>query len=167
MSNRMGIKLSFAKKAVPAVAGIFAVSAPAIVGAMNALTCRAQSGNAATARFDVASVKPSKDCGAQGGAPGVKRGGSVSLSPGRLHVCGTLEDPIQNAYVVYADGRSNRRLQARLYGPPLSGGPAWIRSDRYLIDAKPERAASQEMMNGPMMQTLLEERFRLKVRREM
>src|SRR5262249_28158739 len=89
------------------------------------------------------------------------------LSPGRLHVCGTLEDLIQNAYVVYADGRSNRRLQARLYGPPLSGGPAWIRSDRYLIDAKPERAASQEMMNGPMMQTLLEERFRLKVRREM
>jgi uncharacterized protein (TIGR03435 family) len=41
-----------------------------------------------------------------------------------------------------------------------------MRSDRYLIDAKPERAAGQEMMNGPMMQALLEDRFRLKIHRE-
>jgi uncharacterized protein (TIGR03435 family) len=41
-----------------------------------------------------------------------------------------------------------------------------MRSDRYLIDAKPERAAGQQMMNGPMMQALLEDRFRLKIHRE-
>jgi uncharacterized protein (TIGR03435 family) len=41
-----------------------------------------------------------------------------------------------------------------------------VGSDRYLIDAKPERAASQEMMHGPMMQAILEERFHLKIRRE-
>jgi len=166
MSNRIGIGLSFAKKAALAAAGISAVAAPTIVGIMNAPFSRAQSVSAATPGFEVASVKPSKDCGAPGAAAGGRKGGGVSLSPGRLHVCGTLENLIQNAYVVYTDGRSNRTLQARVSGPPLAGGPAWIRSDRYLIDAKPERATAQEMMNGPMMQALLENRFHLKIRRE-
>jgi len=166
MSHRIGIRLSVAKRAIFTVAGIFALAAPIIVGVMSAPSSRAQTASSATLKFEVASVKPSKDCGAPGAAAGGRRGGGVSPSPGRLHVCGTVEDLIQNAYVVYADGHTNRRLQARASGPPLSGGPAWIRSDRYLIDAKPERAAGQEMMNGPMMQALLQERFRLKIRRE-
>ena len=32
----------------------------------------------------------------------------------------------------------------------------------YTVAAKAERAASREMMNGPMLQMLLEERFKLK-----
>ena len=42
----------------------------------------------------------------------------------------------------------------------------WISSERYTIDAKPEAVQSQEMMHGPMLQTLLEDRFHLKVHRE-
>ena len=43
----------------------------------------------------------------------------------------------------------------------LEGGPARIDSDRYQISAKAGDAVSKEMMNGPMLRALLEERFRL------
>lgn len=45
--------------------------------------------------------------------------------------------------------------------------PGRITSGRYTIDAKAEGPASQEMMRGPMLQALLEDRFKLRVRREM
>jgi uncharacterized protein (TIGR03435 family) len=48
----------------------------------------------------------------------------------------------------------------------LEGGPARIVSDRYQISAKAGDAVSKEMMNGPMLRALLEERFRLKFHRE-
>jgi uncharacterized protein (TIGR03435 family) len=49
---------------------------------------------------------------------------------------------------------------------PIEGGPAWINSDSYLINAKAEGTPNPEMMMGPMMQVLLEDRFKLKIRRE-
>jgi uncharacterized protein (TIGR03435 family) len=49
---------------------------------------------------------------------------------------------------------------------PISGGPSWIDSDRYTIDAKAEERVNIEMMRGPMMQSLLEDRFMLKLHRE-
>ena len=119
-----------------------------------------------TAKFEVASVKLSRDCGNPAGAADGRRSGGASPSPGRLHVCGPVASLIQSAYVIFADGRTNRMLEARASGPPLSGGPEWVRSDNYLIDAEPDQATSQEMMNGPMMQRLLEERFHLVLRRE-
>jgi uncharacterized protein (TIGR03435 family) len=39
-------------------------------------------------------------------------------------------------------------------------------SARYTIDAKTDIAATREAMRGPMMQAVLEERFKLKIRRE-
>ena len=48
----------------------------------------------------------------------------------------------------------------------IYGGPGWINSERYAIDAKAEDPQTQEMMRGPMMRTLLEDRFKLRVRRE-
>jgi uncharacterized protein (TIGR03435 family) len=49
---------------------------------------------------------------------------------------------------------------------PISGGPAWIKSDRYRIDARAESNTSPRVMDGPMLQALLEDRFKLKIRRE-
>jgi uncharacterized protein (TIGR03435 family) len=49
---------------------------------------------------------------------------------------------------------------------PISGGPAWINSDRYDIDAKAEGAPGQKTMRGPMLQALLEDRCKLKIHRE-
>jgi uncharacterized protein (TIGR03435 family) len=46
------------------------------------------------------------------------------------------------------------------------GGPGWVDSDYYEIVAKAEGAPGQAIMHGPMMQSLLEERFKLKLHRE-
>ena len=50
---------------------------------------------------------------------------------------------------------------------PISGEPAWANSGRYTIDAKPESPQTAGMMRGPMLQTLLEDRFRLKIHRDL
>jgi uncharacterized protein (TIGR03435 family) len=48
----------------------------------------------------------------------------------------------------------------------IEGLPDWANSERYTIEAKAQGNPGQPMMNGPMMQALLEERFRLKVHAE-
>jgi uncharacterized protein (TIGR03435 family) len=45
-------------------------------------------------------------------------------------------------------------------------GPAWIESELYTIEAKAERPVDRDVMSGPMLQTILEDRFKLKLRRE-
>jgi len=50
--------------------------------------------------------------------------------------------------------------------PPVESGPAWIRSERYQINATAPGAPSEGLMRGPMLQTLLEDRFHLKIHRE-
>jgi uncharacterized protein (TIGR03435 family) len=54
-------------------------------------------------------------------------------------------------------------VSPNLFQMPISGGPSWLDSDRYSIDAKAERPVNTEMMKGPMMQALLEDKFKLKV----
>jgi bla regulator protein blaR1 len=121
--------------------------------------------SAAAPRFEVVSIKPCKD----GDLPFDGRGGGAGPSrpsPGRLHLdCVTLtggKGLIRRAYGVFADGRLRRHWTAL----QVEGGPAWASSDRYTIDAKAEGQPSAEMMSGPMMQALLEDRFQLKVHRE-
>jgi uncharacterized protein (TIGR03435 family) len=50
----------------------------------------------------------------------------------------------------------------------LDKGPDWIYSEesRYAINAKADDSAPQEVMQGPMMKALLEDRFKLKIHRE-
>jgi len=109
-------------------------------------------------RFEVASVKPCnnppRSVGLHGG-PG---------SPGRLTLnCEPLSILIQRAYLIYRDGRVSGDP---FFLVPITGGPSWIDTDRYDIDAKAESPQSEGMMMGPMLQALLEDRFRLKVHRE-
>ena len=65
----------------------------------------------------------------------------------------------------------------RIDGAQLSGGPAWIRSDRYAIEAKPEKAERPEDPTAPIsdeqanrtrerVKALLAERFHLAVQIE-
>jgi uncharacterized protein (TIGR03435 family) len=118
--------------------------------------------------FEVASIKSCAP-GEQGGggrSGGVGRGGgpdSQGPSPDRLNlVCQPVKSLVRMAYVMFAGGH---RLPP---GPltPLEGGPGWLDTERYKIDAKAEGAPGQEMMRGPMLQALLEERFKLKTRHE-
>lgn len=50
-------------------------------------------------------------------------------------------------------------------GLQLDGGPSWVRSDRYEVDARAEGSATFEQMR-PMLQSLLADRFKLTLRRE-
>jgi uncharacterized protein (TIGR03435 family) len=73
-----------------------------------------------------------------------------------------VKNLINQAYVFFANGHVNPLVM----GASVEGGPGWINSERYQVDAKAEGPHSQGMMHGPMLQTLLEERFKLKIRRE-
>ncbi len=75
----------------------------------------------------------------------------------------TVKGLVQMAYVLFANGHVNPPWSGSV---PVNGGPGWINSDRYEIDAKAEGPQSQGMMRGPMLQTLLEDRFKLKLHRE-
>jgi uncharacterized protein (TIGR03435 family) len=66
---------------------------------------------------------------------------------------------IDQAYRTLPDGRRNLQIA-------VEGGPSWINSDEYEISAKAEGTPSQEVMSVVMLQALLEDRFKLKIRRE-
>lgn len=102
------------------------------------------------AKFDVASVKVS--AGEAGSGRGRKGPPPFASDPTRLtarHL--TLKGLISRAYGI------DEAL--------VTGGPGWIDSDRYDIDAAVEKPASREQMLV-MLQALLADRFRLKVHRE-
>jgi uncharacterized protein (TIGR03435 family) len=104
------------------------------------------------ADFEVASVKP---CNIEYKAD--------IPSPGFMHLgCQTVLELIRSAYVFYEDGHFHPGSVDRV---PIEGGPTWINSRRFIVDAKASTPQGPEMMRGPMMQTLLRERFKLSVHR--
>jgi len=106
---------------------------------------------AAGPRFDVATIRLSPDC--------VDRGRERD-SPGRFGVqCVSLREVIRVAY-----GNVGTLSQGRL--PDVLGGPRWIDTDRYDIQATAPGDAGLDQMYGPMMRSLLEDRFHLKLHDE-
>jgi uncharacterized protein (TIGR03435 family) len=104
--------------------------------------------------FEAATIKPATGCMGPG------RGGP--MGPGRLTMgCTTLRDLIRIAYGAFAGGPAPdpRWLQ-------IIGGPKWLESDQYNIEAKATGTPGLLEMMGPMMQALLEDRFKLKLHRE-
>ena len=102
-------------------------------------------------RWEAVAVRP---CGAP-----TRR--SIDVTPGRLSItCLSVMVLIRIAYDA---------LQKTFPEDvnPVSGGPAWIKSDLYTIQAKAEGTPSAAEMHRPMLQAILEDRFKLKIRREM
>ena len=78
-------------------------------------------------------------------------------------VCMDLRYLIEDAYVKYLEPGAFRRRWIF----PVTGGPDWLDTDLYSIDARPVNPpVERQTMGGPMLQVLLEERFKLKLRRE-
>jgi uncharacterized protein (TIGR03435 family) len=113
---------------------------------------------AARPQFEVASLKLNIGCRFEGG--------SIFPSPGRLELpCFTLQFFIQYAYGIFANG-----VSANVQPLKMEGVPDWAQSDLYSLVAKAEGPASLPVLAGPMLRTLLEQRFQLKthwVTREM
>jgi bla regulator protein BlaR1 len=152
LTGRVARELSLAKKLTLAAAGVAALGAPVVIGAMSAPRLRVQSSSAVIPKFVMASIKP---CAAF-------HNGQVPEFPGRLQAgCTTLQRYMQKAYGAFGNGHANP-----LSSITITGGPAWTDSDLYEIDAKAGGPEGQLMMKGPMLQALLEDRFQLKVHRE-
>jgi uncharacterized protein (TIGR03435 family) len=113
--------------------------------------------SAAQARFEVASIKPTKQCAVLGGSP----------TPGRVSTCGALAFMIQGAYDVYTKGRGfNPGVMTVAWTANIEGAPGWLQTELYQIEAKAAGNPPQIVMNGPMMQALFEDRLKLKTHLE-
>ena len=111
----------------------------AILAAITALVVFGQP--VARPKFEVASVKPSAE----------QRFKMVRPLPGRLTADAPVQLLMQNAYGV-------QPFQ-------IAGGPDWINSEHYQIEAKADGKASRDQILL-MLQALLEDRFQLKTHRE-
>jgi bla regulator protein BlaR1 len=134
MTNRIGRRLNRANKFVLASAGISALAVPLMVGMGNAPSVLAQSPAMPPRRFDVAAIKPDNS-GANFLGIRVVPGGGLRV------VNATLRSLIREAYQV-------RDFE-------LAGGPAWLDSARYDIEAKGQvEVGSQEQTGLQIMKML-------------
>lgn len=123
-------------------------------------------------RFDVAAIRecgPEPPASAGSGGRG-SRGGNVTTSTGRVMIdCATVALLVRNAYndvPRVAAGEqvgefNNMSGPSTADHPIVRGIPAWAGSIRYQIEATAPPDADRLTMVGPMLQTLLEERFKL------
>jgi len=151
MSYNPAEQLTLAWRVGLAAAAAIALAAPIALGILNAPPIRAQSATA-TAKFEVASVK---------------RGGSAPANPIELNLVGSIARS-SNGGRFHAANASLQLLIQWAFDVKtfqIAGTPAWANSEGYDITAKAEGGANFEEMR-PMLQCLLTDRFKLKLRRE-
>jgi hypothetical protein len=140
LSGRITQDLTFAKRFALTAAAIAALGVPVAVGIAN------------TATFEEASINACR----------AFRKAAVKQRPGVFHSqCTTAQRLIQQAYGLFADGHWNPGSSLN-----VTGGPAWVSSDLYEIRADASNSQGRAMMNGPMLQRLLIDRFKLRFHRE-
>lgn len=165
MKNRIRRELGCGDKFLLAIVGLTVVAGPLGVGIMDAPALWAQSGKAAATvvatsslpSFEVASIKPSNPNSQL--KVDFARGGRLSISHG------TLRFLIKIAYDVNDD--------------EISGGPAWLGSKRFDLQAVPDEQIPGDpahmtddqlrLFHQPTrlrLQRLLAERFQLELRKE-
>jgi bla regulator protein blaR1 len=171
LHGRIAGELSFGKKMALAAAAAAVIAAPVLVGVFGAPMLRAQSAAAERPRFEVASIRQCDANSEPGAGPGGGRNGGGGAGGGagvggRLDMpCSTLAHMIEVAYLEYATGERPATMQ--FLPLPIEGAPDWVSKTRYQIHAETEVGSpSPFMMRGPMLQTLLEDRFQLKLHRE-
>jgi uncharacterized protein (TIGR03435 family) len=142
MANRVGRRLNAMGRMLLAVAATALLAGPVGLGLLDAT---AQSSNTPRPQFDVVSIKRTPE----NTGPGAD---FASMPGGRLHA--------RNNEVMNLIGNAYDLPQYR-----VTGAPEWLTTDRYDIEAKTEGAPSRPQMML-MVQTLLEDRFKLKVHRE-
>jgi uncharacterized protein (TIGR03435 family) len=141
MSRPISVRLTFAKKITLAVVAIATPAVPISVRLMNAP--KVQAAPATTPKFEVASVKS-----ISGGGGGRKSTGGLRFGSGTVTSA--------------PDGVTVRQIILEAYHltqSQVSGGPSWLDSDRFALQAKTE--TSDRSVVSLMLQTLLAERFKL------
>jgi uncharacterized protein (TIGR03435 family) len=155
MNHRTAERLSFGKKLLLWAAGTMVVAGPFLAGGLSAPQARAQSQTGTPLAFEVASVKANHSSD--------MRGMNFQFLPG-----GRISAKGVPVFLLIAEAYDVAFQSVR-----ISGGPAWIRSfdDRYDIDAVAPKGSipagltskARQKKTRLMLQTLLAERFKLKV----
>jgi uncharacterized protein (TIGR03435 family) len=155
MKPRVEPVLNFVQRASFAAAAVCAVALVIMSDFVNVAVARAQFPDDNSLKFEVASIRRCKS-----DFPADRRSSaSESPTPQRIHLrCQTVEQLIQWAYLNFADARYNPWTNT-----PIEGGPSWIHSELYEIDAEAGSPVGRGIMNGPMLRALLEERFNLRI----
>jgi uncharacterized protein (TIGR03435 family) len=123
--------------------------------------------------YDAATIKPCEAEENPTGARGTAGGTNATFSPGHFFVpCVTTGQLIYLAYAAYGvateqhlinddSGEAANEIKVR-------GGPSWVHSlrDKYSIEATAEGATERTVLMGAMLQSLLEDRFHLKIHRD-
>ena len=155
MTHRFGEHLSPHRKLLLASIALAAFIGPVVLGLVKLPQASAQeqqSANAPRLSFEVATIKPNR-------ASDNNR--MVRVTPGNFSVVGMpLKELIRFAYDLKSDAQ-------------LIGGPGWVNSDRFDIEAKEDETQTQALNKLPppemskqvrmMLQSLLADRFGLKV----
>jgi uncharacterized protein (TIGR03435 family) len=151
--ERIARDLTFTRKLTLGVAATAALLMPIVIGIAEGPAISALTSTVSAPKFETASIKP---CGA------FRRNTAPYLFPGKVFSgCTTVQRFIGQAYGNFANGHVHRLSSAA-----VTGGPAWVDSDLYEIDMTTEEPQRLAVMNGPMLQALLEDRFKLKIHRE-
>ena len=155
LAGSIADELSAARKMTLTAIGVAAFAMPILIGVLNAPAIRAQSAPAATPKFEVVSIKPCEL--QQDDMSDMAPGGNST--PGNLRTeCFPLLDATGHGLI--------RGAYASDPFTPITGGPSWIHSVAYEINARAEGSPSVRTMNGPMMRGLLEEYFHLKIHQQ-
>jgi bla regulator protein blaR1 len=167
MTKNLSRKLDFSRKLLLSVAGLSAVAAPIVFGLLHATQTRAQSQAQITTptvpSFETALIKPSNGEPMAGFEIVGKPFTGIMWKGDRLMATNfTLHGLIRVAYAIQDD--------------QISGGPDWLNSEGYDIDAKIGKSVVDDMQKrGPvygvsgrtrMFQELLSDRFKLSFHRE-
>jgi len=124
-------------------------------------------------KYDAATIKPCEAEPNPTGARGTAGGTNATWSPGRFFVpCVTTEQLIYLAYASYGAPESDRLINddfgTASNDKKIRGGPDWVHSlkEKYQIEATAVGATERNVLMGWMLQSLLEDRFKLKLHRE-
>jgi bla regulator protein blaR1 len=158
MNDRISLKLDFARKALLTLAAILAIAVPITFGLLHPSPSRAQSqlatATASAPVYSLVSIKPSQSSN----ETMIRSKMKLSLKDGSFMAEGvTLQRLIQMAYHVQDS--------------QISGGPDWLNSARFDIEAKlddssvaamhQQTADHKKFDDQAMLKALLSERFKL------
>ncbi|HLK62817.1 MAG TPA: M56 family metallopeptidase [Bryobacteraceae bacterium] len=143
-SSRTLQNMTRAKKFLVASAAAAALLLPLAIGIVNVPAIRAQAQAEKPPTFEAASIKPMD-------APS---GGRRGPSGGDVRI--TAESGLVSAR--YVTGRGLIREAYRLTDRQIAGGPAWLDSDGFTVEAKAAGPASTTQLRR-MLQGMLKERF--------
>lgn len=154
MRNEIGRPMAPGRRLALAAAVVVAVGGPVAGGALTAQSQLVIP--AAAPRFDTVSVKRSNSL------PDI---GPIELAIEASALRRVMSGATNDQFRVGGPVHSLIQAAYNVTGFQIEGGPSWVRSDRYAIEARAAGDATPEQMRA-ILQSLLADQFKLTLRRE-